>query len=137
MGGRGAASGMSVDKHGNPKYPYGTEYKTVLQQGNIKFVQSNSGSAKIPMETMTSGRVYATVNAQGNVKSITYYDKNNRRFKQIDVTGQEHFIKGKPILPHTHLGYRHEEYGGTRDLSPKEMKMVERVLKAWYHYKGK
>lgn len=137
MGGRGSSSGMSVDKHGNQKYAYGTEFRTVLQAGNVKFVASNSGSAKTPMETMTEGRVYATVNAQNEVKSITYYDKSNKRFKQIDVSGQKHFINGKPELPHTHHGYEHEEYGGTRTLSPKEKKMVERVLKTWYYHNGR
>ena len=29
MGGRGASSGMSYDKHGNPKYKYSTEYSTL------------------------------------------------------------------------------------------------------------
>lgn len=137
MGGRGSSSGMSVDKHGNPKYAYGTEFRTVLEAGNVKFVMSNSGSAKTPMETMTKGRVYVTVNDQNKVKSITYYDKNNKRFKQIDVSGQEHLINGKRELPHTHHGYEHEEYRGTRLLSPKEKKMVERVLKTWYHHSGK
>lgn len=32
MGSRGAASGTG-------KHPYGSEYKTVLQDGNIKFVK--------------------------------------------------------------------------------------------------
>ena len=137
MGGRGAASGMSVDKKGKPKHPYGTEFKTVFQQGNIKFVVSNSGSAKAPMETMTQGRVYAVVNEQGNIKSIAYYDKHNKRHKQIDINGHEHFVNGKPEKQHTHLGYEHEEYGGTRLLTEKEQKMVERVLKTWYYHKGK
>ena len=129
MGGRGAASGFS-DKG----KPYGSEFHSVYQSGNIKFVVSNSGSAKTPMETMTSGRVYATVNDADRVKAITYYDKDNLRFKQIDVSGKIHVIDGRPTLPHTHLGYVHEEHG-TRDLTPKERKMVERVLKTWYYYK--
>ncbi len=59
MGGRGASSGMSESGK-----PYGTEFRSVYQSGNIKFLISNSGSAKTPMETMTKGRVYATVNNQ-------------------------------------------------------------------------
>lgn len=63
MGGRGASSGMSYDKYGNPKHKYGTEYSTIYQSGNIKFVKYNmSGATTAPLETMTSGRVYATVN---------------------------------------------------------------------------
>ena len=128
MGGRGSSSGMS-----DSGKPYGTEYNGVYQAGNIKFVVSNSGSARTPMETMTKGRIYATVNSQNEIKAITYYDKNNKRFKQIDVTGRFHVVKGKPILPHTHLGYVHDE-NGTRNLMPKEQKMLERVLRTWYHH---
>lgn len=135
MGGRGAASGMSVDKHGNPKNPYGTEYRTIYRSGNIKFVVSNSGSAKTPMETMTKGRVYATVNDRNEVKAVTYYDKNNKRAKQIDISGNAHLIDGKLQLPHTHLGYVHDEHG-TRVLTAKEQKMVERVLRTWYYHTG-
>lgn len=133
MGGRGASSGMS-DK----EKAYGTEYTTLHRSGNMKFVRYNdSASAKTPMETMTKGRVYATVNAKNEIKAITYYDKDNKRFKQIDVSGRTHHIGGKPELPHTHHGYQHEEYGGTKLLSPKEHKMVERVLKTWYYHNSK
>ena len=57
MGGRGSASGVS-DKGKR----YGTEYTTILQSGNIKFVRTNSGSATPPLETMTKGRIYVTLN---------------------------------------------------------------------------
>lgn len=129
MGGRGSASGFSESGK-----PYGTEYKTLLSVGNVKFVRRNDGSATAPLETMTRGRIYVTVNNQNVVKAVTYYDKNNKRFKQIDVSGVKHMIGGKPELPHTHHGYLHEEYGGTKLLSPKEKKMVERVLKTWYYH---
>ena len=39
MGGRGSSSGMS-DKG----KPYGTEYETLYQSGNIKYVRYNNGS---------------------------------------------------------------------------------------------
>lgn len=50
MGGRGSSSGMS-----NSGKPYGTEYKTLLKSGNIRFVQRINNSAATPMETMTKG----------------------------------------------------------------------------------
>ena len=127
MGGRGSASGMSD----NGK-PYGSEYRSVYAISNIKYLRANDGAAKVPMETMTQGRVYAVVNNTDNVKAVVYFDKHNKRFKQIDVTGQIHFINGVPILPHTHLGYVHDEHG-TRDLTAKERKMVDRVLTMWYN----
>ena len=83
MGGRGASSGISVDGK-----KYGTEFRSVYESGNIKFIKYNDSSAtKAPLETMTKGRVYATTSERDEVKYITYYDKNNLRFKQIDVSG--------------------------------------------------
>lgn len=68
MGGRGASSGMS--KKGKK---YGTEYTTLHTDGNIKFVRYNGGNAKTPMETMTKGRIYGTVNNQEVLKSLTFF----------------------------------------------------------------
>ncbi|MCW6682062.1 hypothetical protein NHG29_04150 [Aerococcaceae bacterium NML160702] len=130
MGGRGASSGISVSGK-----RYGTEYKTVLQEGNIKFiVQRADGSQVSPMETMTKGRVYVLIDKNKNeLKSITYFDSQNKRSKQIDLN---HAHKG--MQPHTHHGYLHNEYGaskkGASKLSTKEQKMVEKVYKKWYNY---
>ena len=75
MGGRGSSSGMSVKGK-----PYGTEYTTLYKSGNIKFVRYNdASSAKTPMETMTRGRVYVTVNGENNLVAITYHDNENKR----------------------------------------------------------
>lgn len=123
MGGRGSSSGMSV----NGK-KYGTEYKTLAQSGNIKIVAYNGGASKTPMETMTKGRVYGTVNDKGILKSITYYDKGNKRFKQIDLSHEHHGAN-----PHAHLGYYHNEKGDRLKLTPSEKKTVERVKKLWKH----
>ena len=127
MGGRGASSGVS--RKGKP---YGTEFKTVYKSGNIKYVVSNEGSNTAPMETLTKGRIYVTVDKNtNNLKSITYYDKNNMRFKQIDLQ-HAHKVDGEWTIPHTHLGYLHNEYGD-RKLTEKEQKMVDRVMKTWYN----
>lgn len=128
MGGRGASSGIS--KAGKK---YGSEYTTLLQSGNIKFVRYNDAkSAKTPMETMTRNRVYVTVNNKDEIMAITYHDKDNKRKKQIDLTHMHKQIKGN----HTHDGYEHEE-NGTRRLNVKEKKMVERVNKLWLNRSGK
>lgn len=74
MGGRGASSGIS-DKGKR----YGTEYKTVLQSGNIKFVKKNEGSVSSPLETQSKGRVYVTVGKDDELKSISFYDSENER----------------------------------------------------------
>lgn len=128
MGGRGSSSGVSVKGR-----KYGTEFTTLYQSGNIKFVRYNdTASAKTPQETMTKGRVYVTVNSQNELKSITYYDKNNKRCKQVDITGKSHPIDGQYVLPHTHKGYEHNEKGDFF-VSPKEQKMIDRVTKTWYN----
>jgi len=130
-GGRGASSGISIKGK-----PYGSEYHAVYQSGNIKFIVPNNGQVKAPLETMTAGRVYATIGTDGNPRYISYYDKHNRKWKQIDIEGMPHTINGKRELPHTHKGYYHNEKGDFL-LSPKEKKMVERVRKAWYNRHSK
>lgn len=135
MGGRGASLGSSYLWRGK-EHTYSDEYKTLFQSGNIKFITPISGSASTPLETKTSGRIYVTINAINDIKAITYYDKSNKKYKQIDVTGNYHKINGKPELPHTHLGYdkHNANENSTRVLTPKEKKMVDRVVKLWNYY---
>lgn len=131
MGGRGASSGISVKGK-----PYGTEYTALYQWGNIKFVKVNSGSVTAPMETMTKGRVYVTVDNEKNPKYITYYDNANKRVKQIDLD-----VPHRGLSPHTHHGYEHNENDGPKGatrLTDKERKMVDKVLELWYtRFNGK
>ncbi len=134
MGGRGASGGGKYGKKGDTVY--GTEYTTLYQSGNIKFIKHNNGSATAPMETRTKGRVYAIINDKNDIKAISYYDKENKRMKQIDLDPTApHVINGKPTTPHTHYGYVHAEHG-TKELSPTEKKMVDRAKKTWYNYKS-
>lgn len=124
MGSRGAASGTG-------KHPYGSEYKTVLQDGNIKFVKYRlADNAKAPLETQTKGRVYVTVNNDNELSFISYYDREGKRSKTIDLL---HAHDGKS--PHSHTGYEHN--GKVTDLTDKEKKLLARVRKAWYDSKGK
>lgn len=125
MGGRGASSGMS-DKG----KPYGTEYKMLYQSGRIKFVAVNEGSSTAPLETMTRGRVYVTVNeTKGTLKSISFYDRDNKRFRQIDLD-HHHKIDGKPVKPHVQAGYYHD--GEASKPTEKDQRLIDKVLKAWY-----
>ena len=129
MGGRGSSSGTSVSGK-----KYGTEYTSLVTYGNIKFVVPNEGSTKAPMETMTKNRVYVTLSQDGNLKSISYYDKGNMRRKQIDLDKPH-----KGMLPHTHHGYWHNEYDslkGATNLSVKEKKLVNIVSDVWKEKKG-
>lgn len=134
MGGRGSSSGMSKDKHGNPKNPYGTQYHTLFQSGNIKFVQKNARTSENLMETMTPGRVYVTVGGN-ELQNITYFDQENKRTKVINLN---HPHKGEQ--PHVHHGYYHNENDGTKGatrLNSKEKQMVDRVIKLWNNHLGK
>lgn len=124
MGGRGASSGMSAKGKS-----YGSEYKTVLKAGNVKFVKAVGSSATAPLETMTKGRVYVTVNTDDKPKFISYYDKVNKRVKTIDLTKPH-----EGVLPHTHHGYNHAENDsakGYANLTTEEKNMVARVEKLW------
>lgn len=124
MGGRGSSGGVSVK---NKKY--GSEYKSLLTYGNIKFVVAKAGNTTAPLETMTRNRVYVTLDIRGNPKYITYYDRENKRRKQIDMD--------KPhwgVSPHVHHGYNHNENDtskGFTHLTTKEKALVERVTKTW------
>lgn len=127
MGGRGASSGLSAKGK-----PYGSEFSTLLKSGNIKFVRYNdSSAAKTPQETMTKGRVYVTVNARNELTAITYYDREGKRNKTVDLN---HKHDGKQ--PHTHHGYNHAE-GGTTGISPKEAALIDFVRRTWYNKHSK
>lgn len=102
MGGRGASSGTShyERKDGTViENPYGSQYHSVMTSGNIKFVSKSSRRSEPLMETMTKGRVYAHVEGD-DIKSIVYFDNENKRTKQIDLDHPHRpfFFDGK----HTH-----------------------------------
>lgn len=126
MGGRGSASGMSDEGK-----RYGTEYKAIAQFGNVKVVKYNGENgktqAKAPKETMTLGRVYATVDKFYDIKNITFYDAEGERIKQIDIKGPKH----AGALPHTHNGYEHDEYGTYPGVSAKDQKLIDKVMAQW------
>ncbi len=129
-GGRGASGGISAKGK-----PYGSEYTTLYQNGNIKFVRPNVGATTAPMETMTRGRVYVTIDSNHDPKFISYYDTTNKRFKQIDLDRPH-----KGVLPHTHHGYEHNENDSTKGyayLTTEEKKMVEGIKKIWYDWYNK
>ena len=131
MGGRGASSGIS-----NKGKPYGSEYATVYQSGKIKYVEVNSGASTAPLETMSKNRIYVTVdkNTQ-DLKYVSFYDSNNKRYKQIDLQ-HPHKVDGVKEQPHVHMGYNHNE-NGDRKLTHEEQKLVEQVKKKWYNKRNK
>ena len=125
-GGRGSSSGIS--SKGNL---YGSQYNTLHVAGNVKFIEKVTRESETVMETMTKGRVYASV-AGNQVVKITYFDNDNKRVKTIDLD-----FPHKGMLPHVHHGYLHNENDsekGAATLTPKEKDLVEAVQKEWYNF---
>lgn len=133
MGGRGASSGLRLyrDRHGK-FVEYGSEYKTLLQDGKIKFVKSRNqnDSIRVPEETRTQGRIYVTVGRNDELKSITRYDASGKKRLQVDLS-HAHTSNGIRLQPHSHDGYNHAE---GRPLTSSESRIVVRVLKKWREY---
>lgn len=129
MGGRGSSSGVSVKGK-----KYGTEYKSLLMYGNIKFVVSLENNTSAPMETMTNNRVYVTLDREGNPKYVSYYDRDNKRKKQIDLDKPH-----RGMMPHTHHGYNHNENDnakGATNLTAQEKKLVSLINNVWKEKKN-
>lgn len=78
--GRCAASSVS-----NNGKPYGSEYRTLFQVDNIKFVERrDSKPVKAPIETMAKDRIYATIEPKsGQINSISIMETGKVR-SQID-----------------------------------------------------
>lgn len=128
MGGRGASSGFSFDKNGKPMNKYGSQYHTVLESGNIKFVTKNTRESETLMETMTAGRVYVEVGGKDLLR-IVFFDKDNKR---------NHVIERDKRTDewHVHNGYFHSEKGVSRHepLSDDDKRTLAEIKNLWYKY---
>lgn len=123
MGGRGSSSGMSVKNN-----PYKSQYRTLHEYGNIKFV-SNIGKNYEPlMETKTAGRVYVQVGGKDIVR-IVFMGENNKRNKVIE---QDKRTKEW----HVHHGYLHAENSEKAHdpLSVRDQRYLEKVKRIWHNY---
>lgn len=123
MGGRGASSGVSGK--GNV---YGTQFRTIFESGNFKFVAKVSRRSEPLMETMTPGRVYVETGGHDLLR-IVFFDGDNKRNKVIERdkrTGRWH----------VHYGYYHTEGGGEKHgpLSAEEKRYLDSVVLLWNNY---
>ena len=126
MGGRGAGSGLDPYSGRNGKmFRYGEEYKTLWQDGDVKYVTPRDGkqSIRVPEETRTPDRIYATIDKDNQVKYITYYGSDGKKAVQIDL---KHKHNG--LQPHAHDG---KDHGEGREITPKETQDMDRILKRW------
>lgn len=130
MGGRGSSSGFSFDKNGKPKNKYGSQYHTVLESGEIKFVTKNTRDSETLMETMTAGRVYVEVGGD-DILRIVFFDNDNKR---------NHVIERDKRTDewHTHNGYYHSEYGKAQHepLNDDDKRILENIKNLWYKHIG-
>ena len=123
MGGRGASSGLSAKGK-----PYGSQYRSVLESGDFKFVTKNTRESETLMETMTPGRVYVEVGGNDLLR-IVFFDKDNKR---------NHVIERDKRTDewHTHKGYLHAEYGTAQHepLSDDDKRTLAEVKRLWYKH---
>jgi hypothetical protein len=127
MGGRGAASGLSVKG-----IKYGNEYVSIIRVDNIKYVKRRDGEpANMPLETMSQGRnrVYVLVNNRNMIKSIGFYDKTGKLKRWIDLD-HDHG-KGVPHvhIPQKHLGLEHSKQ--YIPLTKRDRAYSEKIIRVW------
>ncbi len=119
MGGRGASSGRS--RHGNE---YGTQYKKLFERGAVKFVTKTSRQSEPLMETMTKGRIYATIGGN-NINAITFFDNKNRRAVVLERDK-------KTDTWHKHYGYEHAERGKNHEtLNDADKEVIAKIKQMW------
>lgn len=76
----------------------------------------------------------AYVNANGVLASIIYFDNDNKRSKQIDLTHPHNGMQ-----PHVHRGYYHNEYtakGQPTNLTTQERALLDRIIVFWNNRKS-
>ena len=128
-GGRGSSSGFSMDKNGNLKHKYGTQYHTVYRDGDVEFVQKNKRQSEPLMETMANGRIYAEVGGKDIIRIIRF-DADNKRNRVIEKdkrTGEWH----------VHSGYLHTEYSEKHReiLNHQDRELLDGILRMWSNRK--
>ena len=132
MGGRGARSGIDPYPGRDGKmFRYGEEYRTLHQDGKVKFVTPrNAGeSVRVPEETRNPDRMYATIDRKNRVKYISFHDKDGRKNIQIDLLHRHGGLQ-----PHAHDGADHAE---GRALTPYEKRITDEILRSREKYNGR
>ena len=132
MGSNGAASGIDpYNGRGGISTVYGTEFTTLLQDGNVKFVRvaNPEESSRIPQETRTQGRVYAVVSHKGDLTSVATYDAHGKRKTQIEW----HHAHGN-LKPHVH---DYNDHVTARRETAQETALRQRLERRWKQFKAK
>ena len=78
-----------------------TEYKyhTVLRHNEVRYIMQNNvkDSIKNPEMSNSKGVVYAVIGKKGNIKSISFFNENRHKYKEIDLEAHH-----KGFLIHVH-----------------------------------
>ena len=126
MGSNTASSGIDpyIGRGGVPT-TYGSEFKTLMVDGNVKFitVRNPNESVRTPSETRSPGRVYVSITEKGKVQSVTTYDQTGKKATQIDIW---HPHGG--LQPHAHDRDNHTT---ARPLTQHEELLLKYALKKW------
>ena len=132
MGSRGARSMTYELNIRGKKIPveYGSEYSSLLEHENVKFVVKNEGSTTAPMETRSGklGRIYVTIDKKTNEPvSVAYYTDEGFIFKEIDYKNHGHGIHVHEIEYDGNSFHRKE----SRKPSAAERRMARMLRAIW------
>ena len=66
-----------------------TEYKyhTVLRHNEVRYIMQNDtkNSIKLPETSNSKWAVYAVIEKRGNLRSISFFNGNRKKYKEIDL----------------------------------------------------
>ena len=138
MGSRGQA----VKAGGFREY----RYHTIMRFNNVRFVVQNEGKrVKLPEMSNSRWAVYATLGKDGQIKTVSFYNGNRRKYKEVD------FADHKGLGKHVHTcdpkkSLRIDTEVPPRKLTVYEMHRIDRIIafykkhnleeKAAKYYKG-
>lgn len=115
-------------------------YKTLMRYNNTRFVMKKDKSVqnvKLPEMSNSRWAVYATLGTDGAIKSISFYNGNRRRYKDIDFS---HYHDG--MKPHVHIidpNAKNMRSGTVRDLTAREKLRIASIKRFYmkHHLKEK
>ena len=110
-------------------------YHTIMRYENVRFVLQNDTvkSTKIPEMSNSPNAVYATLNKEGLLQGISFYDEKRIKRREID------FKNHKGMNPHVHTlnpktGIRDDSLVDVRDPNAEEERYIKRILELCNKY---
>ncbi len=118
--------GQSLKSGGFTAY----NYKTLMRYNNTRFIVQKDftkKNVKVPEMSNSKWAVYTTLNSDGNIKSISFFNGGRKKYKEIDFT---HFHNG--LKPHVHIidpKAKNMRSGIARNLSAREKRRVDTIFR--------